>query len=232
MGFMIPNIISLDRKKRPRITIASVNFPAFILLQTILSIAVGIAVFTVCTILILLINHIGLLDTINNLLGSTMVNFTVSKLIQLSALFACAVAIARVLFEMILLLLVNASLLMIGGLPLRLYEDEQSDKNKKLDKNKINSQESTTTLTASSPATARTIVSTTANNTVNNASTIANSVDTSVNNANNTSLRQYNHSLDRRNIALANNSNPVNNYTEYEKKQQAQSILRKLHDNA
>ena len=121
---------------------------------------------------------------------------------------------------------------MIGGLPLRLYEDEQSDKNKKLDKNKINSQESTTTLTASSPATARTIVSTTANNTVNNASTIANSVDTSVNNANNTSLRQYNHSLDRRNIALANNSNPVNNYTEYEKKQQAQSILRKLHDNA
>lgn len=222
MGFMIPNIISLDRKKRPRITIASVNFPAFILLQTILSIAVGIAVFTVCTILILLINHIGLLDTINNLLGSTMVNFTVNKLIQLSALFACAVAIARVLFEMILLLLVNASLLMIGGLPLRLYEDEQSDKNKKLDKKPSNSQEpSTTTLTASSPATARTIVSTTAN-----------SANTIVNNANNTSLRQYNHSLDRRSIALANSSNPVNNYTEYEKKQQAQSILRKLHDNA
>lgn len=231
MGFMIPNIISLDRKKHPRITIASVNFPAFILLQTILSIAVGIAVFTVCTILILLINHIGLLDTINNLLGSTMVNFTVNKLIQLSALFACAVAIARVLFEMILLLLVNASLLMIGGLPLRLYEDEQSDKNKKLDKKPSNNQEpDTTTLTASSPATARTIVSTTASNTVNNA-------DTTVNNANSTSLRQYNHSLDRRNIALANNSNPVNvndntDYTEYEKKQQAQSILRKLHDNA
>lgn len=227
MGFMIPNIISLDRKKRPRITIASVNFPAFILLQTILSIAVGIAVFTVCTILILLINHIGLLDTINNLLGSTMVNFTVNKLIQLSALFACAVAIARVLFEMILLLLVNASLLMIGGLPLRLYEDEQSDKNKKLDKKPSNSQEpDTTTLTASSPATARTIVSTTANN-----------ADSIANNANSTSLRQYNHSLDRRSIALANNSNPVNvnantDYTEYEKKQQAQSILRKLHDNA
>ena len=212
MGFMIPNIISLDRKKRPRITVASVNFPAFILLQTILSIAVGIAVFTVCTILILLINHIGLLDTINNLLGSTMVNFTVNKLIQLSALFACAVAIARVLFEMILLLLVNASMLMIGGLPLRLYEDEQSDKNKKLDKKPSNNQEpDTTPLTASSPATARTIASTTANNTVNN--------------ANSTSLRQYNHSLDRRNIALANNSNTVNNYTEYEKKQQAQSIL-------
>lgn len=222
MGFMIPNIISLDRKKRPRITIASVNFQAFILLQTILSIAVGIAVFTVCTILILLINHIGLLDTINNLLGSTMVNFTVNKLIQLSALFACAVAIARVLFEMILLLLVNASLLMIGGLPLRLYEDEQSDKNKKLDKKPSNSQEpDTTPLTSSSPATARTIASTTAN-----------SANTTVNNVNNTSLRQYNHSLDRRNIALANNSNPVNNYTEYEKKQQAQSILRKLHDNA
>lgn len=151
-----------------------------------------------------------------------MVNFTVNKLIQLSALFACAVAIARVLFEMILLLLVNASLLMIGGLPLRLYEDEQSDKNKKIDKKPSNSQEpDTTTLTASSPATARTIASTTANNTAN-----------TVNNANNTSLRQYNHSLDRRNIALANNSNPVNNYTEYEKKQQAQSILRKLHDNA
>lgn len=111
---------------------------------------------------------------------------------------------------------------MIGGLPLRLYEDEQSDKNKKIDKKPSNSQEpDTTTLTASSPATARTIASTTANNTAN-----------TVNNANNTSLRQYNHSLDRRNIALANNSNPVNNYTEYEKKQQAQSILRKLHDNA
>lgn len=141
-----------------------------------------------------------------------MVNFTVNKLIQLSALFACAVAIARVLFEMILLLLVNASLLMIGGLPLRLYEDEQSDKNKKLDKKPSSSQESdTTTLTASSPATARTIVSTTANNAANT--------------VNSTSLRQYNHSLDRRNIALANNSNPVNNYTEYEKKQQAQSSL-------
>lgn len=120
---------------------------------------------------------------------------------------------------------------MIGGLPLRLYEDEQSDENKKLDKNKINSQEpDTTTLTASSPATARTIASTTANNTVNNAAN-------TVNNASSTSLRQYNHSLDRRNIALANNSNPVNvnantDYTEYEKKQQAQSILRKLHDNA
>lgn len=116
---------------------------------------------------------------------------------------------------------------MIGGLPLRLYEDEQSDKNKKLDKKPSNSQEpDTTTLTASSPANARTIVSTTAN-----------SADTTVNTANSTSLRQYNHSLDRRNIALANNSNPVNvnantDYTEYEKKQQAQSILRKLHDNA
>lgn len=116
---------------------------------------------------------------------------------------------------------------MIGGLPLRLYEDEQSDKNKKLDKKPSNSQEpDTTTLTASSPATARTIVSTTANN-----------ADSIANNANSTSLRQYNHSLDRRSIALANNSNPVNvnantDYTEYEKKQQAQSILRKLHDNA
>lgn len=115
---------------------------------------------------------------------------------------------------------------MIGGLPLRLYEDEQSDENKKLDKSKINSQEpDTTPLTASSPSTARTIASTTANNTVNNAST-------TVNNASSTSLRQYNHSLDRRNIALANNSNPINVNTEYEKKQQAQSILRKLHDNA
>lgn len=113
---------------------------------------------------------------------------------------------------------------MIGGLPLRLYEDEQSDKNKKLDKKPSNSQEpDTTPLTSSSPANARTIISTTANNTVNN--------------ANSTSLRQYNNSLDRRNIALANNSNPINvnantDYTEYEKKQQAQSILRKLHDNA
>lgn len=125
---------------------------------------------------------------------------------------------------------------MIGGLPLRLYEDEQSDKNKKLDKKPINSQESdTTTLTVSSPATARTIVSTTANTTVNNSSTTANNAANTVNNANSTSLRQYNHSLDRRNIALANNSNPVNittDYTEYDKKQQAQSILRKLHDNA
>ena len=127
---------------------------------------------------------------------------------------------------------------MIGGLPLRLYEDEQSDKNKKLDKKPSNNQEpDITTLTAHSPTTARTIVSTTANNTVNNAaSTNVNNAANTVNNANNTSLRQYNHSLDRRNIALANNgnpnSNPINVNAEYEKKQQAQSILRKLHDNA
>lgn len=117
---------------------------------------------------------------------------------------------------------------MIGGLPLRLYEDEQSDKNKKLDKKPSNSQEpDTIPLTASSPATARTIVSTTASNIVNNAAN-------TVNNANSTSLRQYNHSLDRRNIALGNpvNVNANTDYTEYEKKQQAQSILRKLHDNA
>lgn len=120
---------------------------------------------------------------------------------------------------------------MIGGLPLRLYEDEQSDKNKKLDKKPSNNQESDTTpLTVSSPTTARTIVSTIASNAANNAANTVNS----------TSLRQYNHSLDRRNIALANNGNPNSNpvnvnahtdYTEYEKKQQAQSILRKLHDN-
>jgi hypothetical protein len=214
MGFMIPNIISLDRKKRPRITIASVNFPAFILLQTVLSIAVGIAVFTVCTILILLINHIGLLDTINNLLGSTMVNFTVNKLIQLSAMFACAVAIARLLFEIILLMIVNASLLMIGGLPLRLYETEQPDENQSNSK-KYKNQESTTTLTT------RTITSTNI-----------------VNNADNTSSQQYNNDALDRSTTPGNNSAIVNNTagTDYDtdeyKKQQAQSILRGLHDNA
>lgn len=103
---------------------ASVGFSSFVLFQSVLSIAFGIAVFAVCAVLILLVDHMGLLATVNGLLGSTMANFTVRRLVELSAVFACALAVVRILFEMVRILILNSSLMMTGGVPLNLRMDD------------------------------------------------------------------------------------------------------------
>lgn len=115
------NLINIDRKNRKSVTLRSVGFASFILLQTILSIVLGLAVFAACAFIVHMISKMGLLDTINGLLGRTMVTFTESKLIALSAVFGLAVAVIRVLFEMVYILLVNASFKLIGGVPVGLY---------------------------------------------------------------------------------------------------------------
>lgn len=122
---MSENTTSFRRRNRPRITVASVGFSSFVLLQSILSAAFGIAVFAACSVFVLLVDHMGLLDTINRLLGSTMANFSVAKLIGLSAVFATALAIIRILFEVVVILVMNSSLMMIGGVPLNVHPNDE-----------------------------------------------------------------------------------------------------------
>lgn len=120
---MIDSIIDKDNKGRPVITIGSIGFIPFILLQFLLSIVVALMVFAACAVFILLIDGTGLLAMINQLLGSTMATFTTGKLFMLSGMFAGAVGILRLLYEIMMILLVNAGLMLIGGMPVKLYAD-------------------------------------------------------------------------------------------------------------
>ena len=78
-------------------------------------------VFAACAVFILLIDGTGMLDMINRLLGSTMTAFTTGKLFMLSGVFAAAVGTLRLLYEIMMILLVNAGLMLIGGMPVKLY---------------------------------------------------------------------------------------------------------------
>lgn len=130
------NIIDTDRKGRPYITLASVSFASFALLQLTLSIVFALAVFIVLALGFHMLNRIGLLDTINGLLGRTMVTYTESKLIMLSGLFAGIVGIIRFLYELVHILLVNATIRMIGGIPVKLYDvNDNGGRKAKTDKN-------------------------------------------------------------------------------------------------
>lgn len=118
---MIDSIIDKDNKGRPVITIGSIGFIPFVLLQFLLSIVVALMVFAACAVFILLIDGTGILDMINRLLGSTMAAFTTGKLFMLSGVFAGAVGVLRLLYEIMMILLVNAGLMLIGGMPVKLY---------------------------------------------------------------------------------------------------------------
>lgn len=118
---MIDSIIDKDNKGRPVMTIGSIGFIPFVLLQFLLSIVVALMVFAACAVFILLIDGTGILDIINKLLGSTMAAFTTSKLFILSGVFAGAVGVLRLLYEIMMILLVNAGLMLIGGMPVKLY---------------------------------------------------------------------------------------------------------------
>lgn len=73
-----------------------------------------------------MLDKIGLLDTINGLLGRTMVTYTESKLIMLSGVFSIMLGIIRFLYELIHILLVNATVRMIGGIPVKLYDADSN----------------------------------------------------------------------------------------------------------
>lgn len=118
---MIDSIIDKDNKGRSVITIGSIGFIPFVLLQLLLSIVVALMVFAACAVFILLIDGTGMLDMINRLLGSTMTAFTTGKLFMLSGVFAAAVGTLRLLYEIMMILLVNAGLMLIGGMPVKLY---------------------------------------------------------------------------------------------------------------
>lgn len=128
---MIDSIIDKGNKGRSVITIGSIGFIPFVLLQLLLSIVVALMVFAACAVFILLIDGAGMLDMINRLLGSTMTAFTTGKLFMLSGVFAAAVGTLRLLYEIMMILLVNAGLMLIGGMPVKLYSIEPMRAQKK-----------------------------------------------------------------------------------------------------
>lgn len=110
--------------EKRRISIASVAVMPYLLFHAVISLVLGVVIFAAAALAIHLVAGTGLLDSINSLLGSTMVHFDERKLDLLALLFAVLVIIARTLFKGVYALLANATLKTIGGLPLAVADEE------------------------------------------------------------------------------------------------------------
>ena len=106
------------KKDGMTIRLTHVRLASYTIYTAIMSVLVGVAVFLVLAGTILAMSRLGVLDTVNSLLGSEINPFTVCGLITLSGVFSVLVIMVRIIIRMLWLFVFNVVMMIVDGIGL------------------------------------------------------------------------------------------------------------------
>jgi hypothetical protein len=91
-----------------------------------MSAVLGIVAFAFLAVVVLMLDKSNILSSINALMGASIEDFTVSKLLSLSGLFAVLLAVSRTIIKVLWVLISNAAMTMLGGIEIVLQPQHES----------------------------------------------------------------------------------------------------------
>lgn len=105
------------------VRLSHVKFSSYAIIQIILAIILGVAVFAGMLAVILVLNKMGVINAVNILMGNRMAHFTVGKLIGISAVISALITVIIILYKMLYITIVNGLLKISNGVTLKLDRD-------------------------------------------------------------------------------------------------------------
>lgn len=112
----------MTRKNERKIRVRGFRVVPYILYEFIMSLVLGVVLFGFLALVVVALDKTSILSGINALLGSSIEAFTVSKLLALSGVFALLAFFSRIIIKVLWILISNATLSMIGGVDMLLFD--------------------------------------------------------------------------------------------------------------
>lgn len=113
----------MTKKNDRRIRVRGFRVVPYILYEFIMSLVLGVVLFGFLALIVVALDKTSILSGINALLGSSIEAFTVSKLLALSGVFALLAFFSRIIIKVLWVLISNATLSMIGGVDMLLFDE-------------------------------------------------------------------------------------------------------------
>lgn len=112
----------MTRKNERKIRVRGFRVVPYILYEFIMSLVFGVVLFGFLALVVVALDKTSILSGINALLGSSIEAFTVPKLLALSGVFALLAFFSRIIIKVLWILISNATLSMIGGVDMLLFD--------------------------------------------------------------------------------------------------------------
>lgn len=113
----------MTKKNERKIKVRGFRVVPYILYEFIMSLVLGVVLFCFLALIVVVLDKTSILSSINALLGSSIEAFTVSKLLALSGVFALLAFFSRIIIKVLWILISNATLSMIGGVDMLLFDE-------------------------------------------------------------------------------------------------------------
>lgn len=113
----------MTEKNDRKIKVRGFRVVPYILYEFIMSLVLGVVLFGFLALIVVVLDKTSILSSINALLGSSIEAFTVSKLLALSGVFALLAFFSRIIIKVLWVLISNATLSMIGGVDMLLFDE-------------------------------------------------------------------------------------------------------------
>lgn len=113
----------MTKKNERKIKVRGFRVVPYILYEFIMSLVLGVVLFGFLALIVVALDKTSILSSINALLGSSIEAFTVSKLLALSGVFALLAFFSRIIIKVLWILISNATLSMIGGVDMLLFDE-------------------------------------------------------------------------------------------------------------